>query len=526
MLTLRIFRRLLATLLLFQSGLAVNAQDDDFGRITADELAMKECPFDKNAEAVILLDKAVASFDENHHLIVQRRIRVKVLKEKGVQRANIQIPYYHADDFEFIRDLKAVVLNPQEGGGFTTTPLERKNIFKRQQNQLYSAIIFALPNVGVGSIFEYSYTTDSKNHAALKSWEFQADIPTVTSSYELAPIPNSEFAYSVYKQKDFPIKITPDRSNGRIHFLMNNIPGLRDEVFSPSPNKYLQRVNFQFASYTSYMGKKDFTATWSQLTKELLAEKAFGGQVKKDLSGTDLLKSLPSSMTPLEKLRTIHDFVRSSVEWDGITSRYCESGVKTVLEKRKGNNGEINLMLVSLLRSAGLEVYPMLACERRYGKVDTTYPYIDQFNLVAAYAVVDGKSYVLDGTDAHTPFFLVPPDLQNTVGYIVDGKQQRFVYFNNLPQRQHEIIQLSGSVSPEGVVSGSALVTDLDYSKLAKKRRFGPVLHPPGNVEGCPKFERLTFNGPPALSQVVYRSKAVAGNKRVQVAKVSALFIY
>ena len=450
------------------------AQNDapGFGEYTPAEIKMKECSFDRNADAVVLLDQGIAYFNEEYNLITDRRIRLKILKEKGIDRADIRIPYYSSNKFEFIRELSAVVLTPDDNGNVTQTELERKNVFDKQVNSLYSMVSFALPNVKVGSIIDYKYQSVMKNYAGLRRWEFQKEIPVVTSSYELAPIPNSEFAYSVYRTQNFPVDIKPDKAAGRVRFSMHNIPGLRDEVYSPSTTNFLQRVNFQFASYTNYFGKTNYTSTWQQLATELLDDRDFGSQANKDLSATPFLKALSPSLSQIEKLKSIYDFVRSNIVWNHIGSKYAEEGVKSTLEKKKGNSGDINLLLIALLKSAGLDAYPLLASGRDNGLIDTSYSYLGQFDKVVALVVCNGKDYVLDGTDMNTPFWLVPSDLLNTTGFLVDKKKRRFVYLTHLPEAQKEVIGIQATIQANGTIEGTATVTNADYSKLEKKSHY------------------------------------------------------
>ena len=465
----------LAVFLLLFTFQICKAQEDyiDFGQYSAQERGMKECAFDKKADAVVLLDHAVAYFDENFNLITDRRIRIKILKENGIERGNISIPFYSNDHFESLANIKAVVLTPQDNSSdLAPNILDKKNIFQRQINKLYSVVTFALPNVKAGSIIDYKYTSIMKSYAGLSRWEFQKDIPVLTSFFELAPIPNSEFTYTVYKDPSLPIIITPFKEAGKIRFVMNNVPGLRDEVYASSTRNFLQRVNFQFSSYTNYMGKREYTSTWPQLVRELSQDKSFGSQLKKDLSGTPVIKNMPAGITAEEKVKTILDFIRANITWDRVYSKYSEDGIKSVLEKRRGNSADINLLLVGLLKSAGLEAYPLLVSERDFGPVDTTYSYLDQFQKVVAYVKVDDHFLALDGTDMLTPYFMVPEQLLNTIGFIVDNKKSGFVYFKNLPHRQREIIEINATVSEAGILKGNAVVSELDYAKLHKVERY------------------------------------------------------
>ncbi|MGZ5135893.1 MAG: transglutaminase-like domain-containing protein, partial [Flavitalea sp.] len=376
------------------------------------------------------------------------------------------------NDFEFVSDIQAIVTTPEENGDVTTRQLERKNIFNKKLNRLYSEVSFALPNVKVGSVIDYKYKSNSKSYSGLRNWEFQKELPVVLSSYELAPIPNSEFAYTVYKKNDMPISVKPNKEAGKVHFQMNNIPGLRNEVYSPSPKSYLQRVNFQFASFKDYYGKKSYTSTWEELVRELTQEGSFGLQADKNLAGIPFIKSLSPSLSQPEKIKAIYDFVRYNIVWDEIYSKYSESGVKSVLEKKKGNAGDINLLLISLLKSGGIDAYPLLVSERYNGKIDTTYPYLGQFNKVAAYVITGNSAYVLDGTDQHTPYFMVPQSLLNTVGFVVDKKKSGFVYFKNLPQKEKKTIFLLGTLSEAGQLQAEASISNAEYAKLYSQRRY------------------------------------------------------
>ena len=442
------------------------------GSVSNEDLKLKECVFDKSAEAVILFDNGVSFFNEDFNLITERRIRFKILKEKGIDRGNIRIPFYSADDFETIRGIDAVVITPEDNGNVSIKELDRKNIFFKKVNRLYSEVTFALPNVKVGSIIDYKYQSNMKSYAGLDNWAFQSELPVLTSSYELAPIANSEFAYTVYKKSEYPVSIKQDKIGGRIQFEMHNVPGLRDEVYASTTRSYLQRVNFQFASYKDYYGKRNYTNTWADLARELLDAGTFGSQVNKNLSSTPFVKSLSPALTQQEKLKAIYDFVRTNVVWDEIYSKYSEQGVKSVLEKKKGNSADINLLMISLMKSAGLEAYPLLVCERHYGKVDTSYSFLDQFNKVVAYAIVDNKPYVLDGTASGTPYFLVPRSLLNTKGFLVDKKKYGFVSFKDLPHKQREAFFIKASIKDDGHVEGEATLTNGEYAKIRNEQQY------------------------------------------------------
>src|SRR5687768_16631583 len=128
----------------------------EFGVFEPGEISMKTCTFDPEADAVVIFDHASSGYDDHHRLITNRRIRLKILKEKGVEHGNIRIVFYHDNEFEFIRNIEAVVLSQEENGP-VLQQLDRKTIFTRKLNPLYSEMTFALPKVKVGSLIEYHY---------------------------------------------------------------------------------------------------------------------------------------------------------------------------------------------------------------------------------------------------------------------------------------------------------------------------------------------------------------------------------
>src|SRR4051812_7469936 len=81
----------------------------NLGYFSPEELTYKECPFDKEASAVVFFDKAVGNYNDQWALITTHHIRIKVLNEKGIPYGNIKIPYYSKDDYEYITDIKVVV---------------------------------------------------------------------------------------------------------------------------------------------------------------------------------------------------------------------------------------------------------------------------------------------------------------------------------------------------------------------------------------------------------------------------------
>ena len=246
----------------------------NYGIISEEERQLKECAFDKEAEAVYLLHQGVSNYNEDYNLITEHHVRLKILKEKGIEYANVIIPFYSDRDFEFISGIEALVINYDEQGNRSEQKLERKSIYTKKTTKYHSEVRFALPSVKAGSIIEYKYRSTMKHYGGLDDWTFQEELPVMKSKYSLTIIPNYEFSYLFYKSPSLPADVKNDPQTGQIHFAMNNIPGLRDEPYMDARKDYLQRVTFQLSAYNNVSqysqlssSQTKYSATWQQVIK-------------------------------------------------------------------------------------------------------------------------------------------------------------------------------------------------------------------------------------------------------------------
>jgi hypothetical protein len=442
-----------------------------FGGFTDEEFKLKECPFDKTADAVVIFDQATSNYNDEYNLVTDRRIRFKILKEKGIERGNIHIRFYSKDRFEYIRAVHGITAFKDQDR-IITSQLDPKTIYTRKLNDVYSEVVFAMPNLKVGSIIEYEYQSVMEHYGGLDDWYFQQELPVMLSSYKLYIMPNVTFNYYIKKSKFMPIDIKPDNTQGSIVFQMKDIPGLRDEAYSTSYRDYLQHVDFQLSEVVHRGGGTvKYSNNWKEMTRDLMEDKYFGGQINKKLS-IDATPGWASSSDMFTKMKSIHDYVRKNFQWDNMYSLIAINPLKSVADRKKGTAGELNLLMIHLLKDADLTVYPLLVSERWHGKVDTTISLKDQFNKVVALVYLDNKMYVLDATDDITPCDMIPTDLLNTIGFIVDKKDYGFVHLVDDAKKWTQLITIVGTVEPGGKVKTDVSVDYYDYARVGKPQLY------------------------------------------------------
>ncbi|HTE28846.1 MAG TPA: DUF3857 domain-containing protein, partial [Chryseolinea sp.] len=386
---------------LMLTSLMTNAQFAfEFGTLEQNDIEIKTCAFDPESDAVILIHEANSDYDGQYNLVTTHHIRIKVLREQGIQHADIQIPYQSKNDYQNISHVLAKTFNIRSDGGIDEFVVNSKSIYRKKVNEYFSVLSFAFPQVQVGSIIEYSYQNTFKNYGALKEWTFQENLPVCRSSYTVRMAPNLQFNYSVQKNDSFKIDIRQKKSDASLFFEMKNIPALDEEPFMDAREDYLQKVNFQFSNYVGQSGVIKYIEEWKDVSRKLNQEEDFGKQTRVNIGElNELIKTEITTVDPPDRLRKMYDLVRNKVEWNGITSRSAAEGVKTVWAKKTGTSGSINLLLVNALKSAGFEAYPMLVSERGNGSINTSKPYLDQFNNVYAAVTLEGRDYYLDARD-------------------------------------------------------------------------------------------------------------------------------
>jgi hypothetical protein len=446
------------------------AQDfENFGQIAPEELALIECSFDKDAQAIVLLDEATGTDNENYNLIIYRHIRIKILKESGIKNADIEIPYYHKDNAQFVDKIEGTTTNLLQNGQVEITELDRKAIYNKEINSFWSSTTFAFPNIKVGSIIEYKYRITSTNYGFLNDWNFHDKLPTVKSAFTLYIPPKLEFAYRVSKLPEYPITIKNEQGSGKVYFEMNNIPGLDDEAFMDARKDYIQKVTFQLSAYNnSFSGYQKSNTTWQEVIYDFLNSSNFGTQLKKNLSGTDdFITGVKKLTTDEEKIHAVYEFVRRSISWDGFNS-LATDGIKDAWSKRRGTNGEINLILVNLLRDADVDACPLLVSERQHGKVNTSYPFIDQFNTTYAYVKTAAKTFYLNAAQKYYTAATIPVEILNTTALVINRKKGGLITVTNTNLDYLDFFTTMVNVDTNGKIGGTAVIKSEGYARQEK----------------------------------------------------------
>jgi hypothetical protein len=162
----------------------------------------------------------------------------------------------------------------------------------------------------------------------------------------------------------------------------------------------------------------------------------------------------------------VHDYVRSNLVFDGDEQIFADYDLNEIWRSKKGPSGDINLLMVFMLRSAGLSTEPVLISERDNGRVEKAFPDLDQFSNVYAMVTIDGKRYYLDGTDKFTPCNIIQPKILNTTALVIKGDSEEFIVIEEQDMKYKNIAVIEGSLQQDGALHGTVQFTGREYGRL------------------------------------------------------------
>lgn len=464
-----------------------------FGKVDKADLEMKDCSFDKGADAMVLIDYGNIFYDRGtvnfsaFKTVYERRTRIKILKEKGISQANIEIPYYNHNNEERVLKLNANTYNLDETGKIVTTEVKKSSIYSKKIDGNYSKVIIAFPEVKVGSIIEYSYSIERETYG-LRNWYFQGRIPVRYSEYQLK-VPQF-FRFSVQPSVVDPIEdkqevITESISMAegfvetkslKSNYVMRNLPGIKNEPFMGSPKDYMQRLEFQMTQIVySDNNITDLSVKWEDVIKnQLNKEEDFGLQLEKTVSAARPFIEEARQIADAEaRMKFIYNQLRKTISWNGDEDYiFTDNGIIKTWETKRGNVADVNLLLINLLNEAGIKAIPVLFSTRDHGLVTPFYPFLNQFNTIMAYVVIKDKSFVLDATDKAISYKLVPEKVVNTNGFIVEGESGKWKEILSGKSKYKVMSAIQGEIDEAGIMKGSGLVNCYDYARAQRIKEW------------------------------------------------------
>lgn len=460
-----------------------------FGYVGPDDLAMTVYEQDATADAVVLGDFGVARvhiYSDGAKLRSDRHRRIKVLKRSGFDYGDVAIPFYSYKKQESFYFIRAAVHLPNG----KKIELTRDDVFIEKMNQYYSQARFTFPNMVEGCVIEYAYSIHSESIYELADWFFQEEIPVRHSELQVE-FPD-RFAYTYLFQGNEGMLKTKETEDGEITFTgqngiitlgdrrytMRNAPAMLPEAYITTMDDYRARIRFQLAEIRYQDGRKvKVMDTWDNLQDELDHHAYFGLQYLKKSHHKKMLEEvLPKAKglsTEGEKAQFFYDYLLQNLSWNGRYSMATRTEkLDHIFETRQGTSGELNLMLLVLLREAGIEAWPLITSTRSNGKMYENYPLIDQFNHTMVVAELEQGRTFLDVTDPLRPPGFPCVQALNGRGVLLKEKCTPEWVDITPPKNGRDIFIFELTLNEDGTLTGEASCAYNGYNAIPERRRY------------------------------------------------------
>ncbi|MEO9965828.1 MAG: DUF3857 domain-containing protein [Reichenbachiella sp.] len=481
-----------------------------FGKINLSDLQMKYYEKDSSASAVILCDYGVSKIEYAHRegwkLVTEVHRRIKILKKDGYEWADGEIYLYNQyGDKEKLNYLKGYTYNLQ-GKKIVKSKLEKSSIFEEKYSSNRDVTKFTMPDVKEGSVLEYSYIIVSDFLFNFDDWEFQSSIPVVWSEFR-SKIPEY-FIYKVVPQGFLPFHVATSemrpqnvtiaeagtaqkfgaartessvnlvsyREENKI-WVVKDAPKFEKESFMTSSNNYISKVSYELAFIKEKNSPEiDYMGSWDKLNRRFLEASYFGEHLFRAWKLSNPIKDLPlEGLSDEEKIAQVYGFVKSKVSWNGENRCTLKTtgdySLKNPLSEGKGSAAEVNLILTTLLRKAGLRADPVILSTRNHGIVKKDFPMMDQFNYVICKVYIGDQYMLLDATDPYLPINTLPERCLNGSGFAISKDNPGWV---NVTSKAKKSTKISGALvlDDEGMITGNLKYAYGGYSARIPRKEF------------------------------------------------------
>ena len=475
-----------------------------WGLIWQKERDLKVYKKDPKAEAVVIYDIGESFFydtdDGGYNIRFTRTRKIKILNTAGDRFAQVSIPYY-VDGFgesEFVTKIEAFAYN-EVNGEIKATELDKNTIYEEKLDEFWFAKKFAIPNVKEGTIIEYRYVLETPFLFNLPDWQFQDRIPTIYSEYNVRMIPFYEYSFISQGIERFDYQDTHLGKHNRyfgkviksfgknigsgvefrdlVHtYVMEDVPAFKDESFITSINDYIMKIDFQLAKINYTNGdSKEIMTNWPKLIDELLKSPEFGKYLKKCKA---LAKGVFKNDLIIDGLdndkiaQNIINYVRSSFTWNGSYSKFASKTTKEFYIQKTGNSADINLFLVAMLQSAGIDAHPAILSTRNHGQIKVNYPYAHFFNNVIVLIKTESQTYLSDATNNYIAYNRIPPKCINGKGLVVDDTDVKWVELNLNPL-SYDFKTIKLDIKPHSLVANTTVyVQATEYEGFEYRNTF------------------------------------------------------
>lgn len=409
-----------------------------------------------NAGAIILLSDKTFKILSNWTAIEEIHLLVKILNDRGKEKyGEVKLGYdstYEKIEIEYARTIKP------DGKIIPVGAKHIRDISEYPEYPLYSNArlrIISMPELTKGAIIEFKakkYINKLINGKEFcENYPIQSFEPYLNKRISLiiptgynANIKSYNPGYVKYKL-NFSPRVEKLKNGTKYTWKFKNIPEIISE---PSMPPYVDIT--PYLSISSLDDWQEVYTWWKSL---------FVDKIKTDKAIEEKTEELiKDKNTQEEKAKAIYHWVASKIRYVGV--EYGEAGFEPhyaveIFKNKYGDCKDQAMLLISMLRYAGISAYPVLVGTKGSYLLDEEFPTLI-FNHAICLAKIGQKLVFLDPTAETTSFGDLPGGDQNRkvfVFYGNEGKIQKTPLFE--PEHNKARISMRIDIHQDETISGT-----------------------------------------------------------------------
>ncbi|NGP89277.1 DUF3857 domain-containing protein [Fodinibius halophilus] len=463
------------SLFMLTSGLyGQSFQDADFGVIPDSlyQLSPSDAPY------VITNKEMDVSFNEEDGSIVailDHHVRLKVFDKTAREASIVSIPYYYDDNMEQISDIS----------GWTHLPsgnqiaLRQSDIRTVNINSRYNIKEFTMPAVSNGAILEYRYKIKRRYIEELPDFFLSHRVPTEAAKLTIT-YPNylryqqltenysgslrNNFVYTDTSSVPKIFTIPQPKPIVTERWMAYDIPATEKEPYITSLDDHRAKLKFMMSEFG--IPRQTLDIGWDVVVAKLRKNTNPLAEIRKNsfahAKGDSIASAHPNA--DLKEIQNhIFRYLNKRMSFSGAHAPYSSKRGRAVIEGEVANQAAINQALAAMLRGAGIDANPVLVSTRKSGTINKGFPSFYQFNGLMVRSHIEGKTYVMDASFAHSQPGLIPVDMFNDEG--LELKPRSFEWFKIEPAHSHFDLQVDveAKLTAEGTLKGTIVSHQQGY---------------------------------------------------------------
>lgn len=461
--------------------LSVFSQKNTYGKILPEELEQKQSDIKSEAPAEIIYKEVKLSVNVYGELEMQVFERIKVYdKDKADEFLTYEVPLHkNGNELEKISGFKASTYN-LENGKVVEMKIKNNQTITEEKHKYLNLFKFTFSDVRDGSVLEYKYTFYSPWISEIPIQYFDYKIPLRSMKYT-CKIPYIYFYIpDIRGLNSDKLKINNDKSQiaGEYPFSIftlsiDNVKPYEEEPYVMNYKNIRTSVRYEL-SRVDIPGKtsKNFSTTWNEVGKTLLQSDNFSNYYSNTHQFKDIIPSLITNLkTTREKATAILKYVQENFVWNEYVGVHADQSLSKTIKTKSGNSGDLNLLVIAMLREAGINANPVVLSTVSNGMLNYTFPSLQKLNYVIAAYYDNGELNLLDATNKYSEINQLPKRALNYRGFYIDKDNIKEVDLTNRTISTDNTL-LTYSIKPDLEFVGNMTNSSGQYFGMTKMEEY------------------------------------------------------